>query len=67
MPDLERRGSRDILEVPISAEESQAMPNAELRYQRVNSPNLYSGAAARIAQGGGVDVIFPIRNQEWHG
>ena len=43
------------------------MPNAELRYQRVNSPNLYSGAAARIAQGGGVDVIFPIRNQEWHG
>jgi hypothetical protein len=66
MPDLERRGSRHVLEVPISGEEGKAMPNAELRYQRVNSSNLYSGAATCIAQGGGVDVIVPIRNQEWH-
>jgi hypothetical protein len=57
----------DVLEVLIRAKHRQAVPGAQLREQRINGSNLDSGATARIAQGGRMDVIVPIRHQARHG
>ena len=40
------------------------MADAKLREQRINGPDLHAGAAARIAQIGGGDVIVPIRREK---
>jgi hypothetical protein len=49
MPDLERRMPRNAPEVLIRAEQREGMPDTQLRYERINSPYLDSGASARIA------------------
>jgi hypothetical protein len=43
-----RRVSRYLLEVLISANERQAVPEAQLRVARINRSNLHFGAAASM-------------------
>lgn len=66
-PDLERRVPRDVLEVLVGAEKSQNVPDAQLRNQRIDCPNLNTHSTTRVSQRRSLDVIISVRNQEWHG
>ena len=48
----------------VGRQQHQAVPNAQLREQRVDRADLHPGAAASITQFSGVDVILPIGNEE---
>lgn len=41
------------------------MPDAELREQRIDRSQLHTRAPAGVAQERGVDVVLPIRCDEW--
>jgi hypothetical protein len=43
------------------------MPYAELRQQSVDSSQLNARATARVPQLCGLDVILPVRTDEWQG
>lgn len=43
------------------------MPRAESRQEGVNRSNLNAGPSAVVADVGGRDVVFAIRNQKGHG
>jgi hypothetical protein len=59
--------TRHIAEVPIARQHRQIMPNAKLRQQSINRPNLDAAASTPVAQLRGIDVVAPIGNQQWQG
>lgn len=43
------------------------MPNADLRQDRVDRPDLNPRAATTIAQRGRLDVVLSVRGEKWKG
>jgi len=52
-------------EIVVGREQGQIMPYAKLRQQRINRAHLNAGATTAIAQLRSVDVILPVRAEEW--
>jgi hypothetical protein len=58
---------RDALKVLIGAEESQSVPDAKLRNQRVDCPDLNSRSTTGVSQRRSLDVVISVRIQKRHG
>jgi hypothetical protein len=56
----------DALKVLIGAEKCQNVPDAKLRNQRIDCPNLDSCSTTPVSQRRSLDVIISVRSQERH-
>lgn len=56
----------DAVKVLVGGEKCQFVPDAKLREQSVDSARLHTRAPANISQFGRLNMILPIRRQEWH-
>ncbi len=52
------------LKIPIARQHPQTVANAQLRQNRVDSPNLNAIATACIAKRSRFDMIRPVRDEE---
>jgi hypothetical protein len=59
--------SRGEHKIVIGGQQLQLVTHAELRNHGVNGADLQSGTTTSIAQICGVDVILPVRSQDWQG
>jgi hypothetical protein len=53
-------GSRSVDEVVVGRQQRQPMADAKLCQQRIDGAQPHAGAAAAIAQFGGVDMVLPV-------
>lgn len=51
-------------EVVVGREQSQPVPNAQLREQGIDGADLHTGAATAVPQLSGPDVIVPVRRKQ---
>ena len=52
------------MEVVISCQQFEVVPETQLRQKRIDRSDLDSSAATFVAQGSGVDVILTIRHDQ---
>jgi hypothetical protein len=54
-----------VPEVAIGRQHREIVADAKLREQRIDCTDLNAGTAASVAQFGGIDVVVPVRNEQW--